>query len=175
MDGRGQWGRTLLPSVAPANPLGDVMMSPSVPAVLAALVLCTAGCYRLTPVEGGVPAQGQEVFVTLTDEGSTRLAPLVGPRIEAVDGRSLATTDSSFVLAVNAVVARGGRSMPWSLERLEVPRVAVASVRGRTLDRRKSWIVAGLSVAAVLALGDSFGLGTGFGNWVGLGSSGGKK
>jgi len=127
------------------------------------------GCYRLTPVATSSPERGLEVRVGLTDEGSFRLAPLIGPRIAAIDGRVLEAPDTALVLAVQAVVAQGGRSMAWSQERLAVPRTAIASLRTRTLDRRKSWIVAGLSVVGIIALGDAFGLGTGFDGFLGGG------
>jgi hypothetical protein len=140
-----------------------------------ALALLTAGCYRLTPIEGVVPGAGADVRVDLTDAGSVRLAPQVGARIAAIDGRALQSNDSAIVLAVAAVVAQNGRSMPWSQERLSVPRDAVSSLRTRTLDRKKTWFVAGLSVVGVLLLGDVFGLGTGLGGLIGIGGGGGRQ
>ena len=138
-------------------------------------LLVVSSCYRFTPVEGGVVARGQEVRLSLTDEGSVRMAPMIGPRIAAIDGRMLETADSAYTLAVTAVVGQGGRSMAWSNERLSVPRNALASVRTRTLDRRKSWIIAGLGVVGAVALGDLFGLGNGFGGFLNPGDGGGKK
>ena len=143
---------------------------------LGLLILVPAvGCYRLTPVEGGAPEHGLEVRLSLSDEGSVRLAPLIGPRISAIDGRVLETGDTAFVLAVSAVVAQGGRSMAWSNERLTVPRAAVPSVQTRTLDRRKTWMAAVLGVVGAIALGEAFGLGTGFDGLLGFGGNGGKK
>lgn len=139
------------------------------------LALLTGGCYRLAPIEGAVPDAGSEVRVGLTDAGSARLAPQIGPRIAAIDGRTLQSNDSAIVLAVAAVVAQNGRSMAWSQEQLSVPRDAVSSYRTRALDRKKTWIVAGLSVVGVLVLGDLFGLGTGFGGLIGLGGGGGRQ
>jgi hypothetical protein len=115
------------------------------------------------------------VRVDLTDAGSVRLAQQVGPRIAAIDGRTLQSNDSSIVIAVAAVIAQNGRSMSWSQERLSVPRDAVSSVRTRALDRKKTWIVAGLSVVGVLVIGDLFGLGTGIGGLLNVGGGGGKQ
>ena len=140
-----------------------------------ALALLTVGCYRLTPIEGAVPDAGSDVRVGLTDAGSVLLAPQVGPRIAAIDGKALQSNDSAIVLAVAAVVAQNGRSMAWSQERLSVPRGAVSSLRTRALDRKKTWIVAGLSVLGALTLGDLFGLGTGFGGLIGIGGGGGRQ
>lgn len=139
------------------------------------VLVCLTACYRLTPIEGGAPPQGEEVRLALTDEGSVRMAPMIGPRIAAIDGRVLETADTAIVLAVQSVVAQGGRNMSWSQERLAVPRTAVASVRTRTLDRRRTWIVAGLGVLGAIALGDVFGLGTGFDGLLGGGNNGDRK
>ena len=142
---------------------------------IVSLVLVASGCYRLTPIEGASPTAGQEVRLSLSDEGSVRLAPMIGPRIDAIDGKAVQTTDTAFVLAVESVVTQAGRSMAWSMERLTVPRSAVSAVRTRTLDRRKSWIVAGLGVVGAIALGEVFGLGNGFGGFLGVGDGGGKR
>jgi len=113
--------------------------------------------------------------LSLSDEGSVRLAPMIGPRIEAIDGRIMEASDTALVVGVEAVVAQGGRSMNWNMERLTVQRAAVSSIRTRTLDRRKSWIVAGLGVVGAIALGEVFGLGNGFGGFLGVGGGGGKR
>ena len=139
------------------------------------ILLAATSCYRLTPVEGGAPEQGLEVRLALSDEGSVRMAPLIGPRIAAIDGRVLEAVDTAYVLGVTAVVAQSGRSMNWSNERLTVPRNAVSSVRTRTLDRKKSWMVAALGVVGAIALGEAFGIGNGFGGFLGGGNGGGKK
>ena len=144
-------------------------------AVVTWLAAGASGCYRLTPIEGSTPAPGKEVRLSLSDEGSVRLAPLIGPRISAIDGRALESSDSALVVAVEAVVARGGRSMSWSQERLSVPRNAVSSIRTRTFDRKRTWIVAGLGVVGVVVLGDAFWMGTGFDGLLGRGNNGGRQ
>lgn len=142
---------------------------------VAVLVAAFANCYRFTPIEGASPERGLDVRLALSDAGSVSLAPLIGPRIEAIDGRVLEPGDTAIVLAVQAVVAQGGRSMAWSQERLTVPRAAVSSVRTRTLDRKRTWLVAGLGVVGAIALGEVFGLGTGFDGLFGGPSGGGDK
>ena len=151
------------------------MRSPLVLFRVLPIVLAFASCYRFTPIEGATPQRGQEVRLALSDEGAVRMAPMIGPRISAIDGRVLETGDTAIVLAVQSVVAQGGRTMSWSQERLAVPRVAVASVRTRTLDRKRSWIVAGLTVVGAIALGEAFGIGSGLDGLLGGGGGGGKK
>lgn len=142
---------------------------------VAVLVMAFASCYRFTPIESGSPERGLEVRLALSDEGSVRMAPLVGPRIAAIDGRVLEPGDTAIVLGVQAVVSQGGRSMAWNQERLTVPRGAVSSINTRTFDRKRTWIVAGLTVVGAIALGEAFGLGTGFDGLLGGPNGGGGK
>ncbi|HWP71600.1 MAG TPA: hypothetical protein VNM36_10880, partial [Gemmatimonadaceae bacterium] len=139
------------------------------------LMASSLGCYSLTPIEGATPLPGSDVRLSLSDEGSVRMAPLIGPRIGAIDGRAMESSDTAIVLAVQAVVAQGGRSMAWSQERLAVPRNAVSSMRERTLNRGKTWLAAGLTVVGVFALGQIFGMGDGFDGLLGGGGNGGRK
>jgi hypothetical protein len=150
-------------------------MRPTSHVRLLPLVLAVASCYRFSPIPGVTPDRGQEVRLELTDEGSVRMAPMIGPRIGAIDGKVIEPGDTAIVLAVQAVVAQSGRSMNWSDERLTVPRSAVSSVRTRTLDRKRSWIAAGLTVVGAIALGEVFGIGNGFDGLLGAGGGGGKK
>jgi hypothetical protein len=144
-------------------------------AVVLLFVHVVGGCYNMTPIEGSTPPAGQEVRLSLSDQGSVQMAPLIGPRIGAIDGRAMESSDSALVVAVQAVVAQSGRSMAWSMEKLTVPRNAVSHVSTRTLDTKKTWAVAGLTVVGVLLVGAAFGLGNGFDGLLGGGSGGGGK
>lgn len=139
------------------------------------LVAATPACYQLTPIEGPTPELGRLVRLDLTDAGSIRMSPYVGPRVEAIEGRTERMTDSSYVLLVTATTARGGMSTQWSNERLDVPLSAVASIRRRTLDTRRSWMAAGLGVAGVVLLGTVFDLGTGLDGFFGGKGGAGRK
>ena len=139
------------------------------------LAQVVGGCYSMTPIEGSTPPTGQEVRLSLSDQGSVQLAPLIGPRIGAIDGKAMESSDSALVLAVQAVVAQSGRSMAWSMEKLSVPRSAVSHVSTRTLDTKKTWLVAGLTVVGAFLVGSLFGLGSGFDGLLGGGSGGGGK
>ncbi|HEX7123556.1 MAG TPA: hypothetical protein VF178_14360 [Gemmatimonadaceae bacterium] len=127
------------------------------PALVALALPVVSGCYRLTPIDTSAsPDEGTEVRIDLTDEGSVRLAPLVGPRIEAIDGRAIGTTDTSMVLAVTEAVTRTGYAVPWNGERLEVPRTAIGRLHARQLDRGRTWLVSGASVAGIILLSQIF-------------------
>jgi hypothetical protein len=144
-------------------------------AAVVVLGLSAGGCYSYTPIEGATPSPGLEVRLALSDAGSVQMAPLIGPRINAIDGRAIQTTDTALVLAVEGVVGQGGRSMNWSLERLSVPRSAVSSVQTKTFDHKKTWAIAGLTVVGAFAVSQAFGLGNGFDGLLGGGGGGGKK
>ena len=83
--------------------------------------------------------------------------------------------DAAPVLVARGLTRRFGARVAVDHVTLSVPRGAVSSIRTRTLDRRKSWIMAGLGVIGAIALGDAFGLGSGFGGFLGTGDGGGKK
>ena len=125
-----------------------------------ALLLCLAtGCYRYTPTTAGAPAPGAEVRLALTQAGSASLAPVLGRGTVAVEGRVAIATDTSYVLAVAATLkpvddgtASTSRTV-WAGESVSVPRTAVASTEGRTLDRaRTTTLLTAGAVAAALAV-----------------------
>ena len=144
-------------------------------ATILAFGVFAGGCYSYKPIEGSTPPPGEEVRLALSDAGSVQMAPLIGPRIGAIDGRSIESSDSALVLAVESVVGQGGRSMAWSLERLSVPRGAVSSVRTKAFDHKKTWAVAGLTVAGAFVVGSIFGMGNGFDGVLGGSGGGGRK
>ncbi|HWP02822.1 MAG TPA: hypothetical protein VNL96_05160 [Gemmatimonadaceae bacterium] len=142
-------------------------------ALLAAL-LAASGCYRYVPV-ALAPEAGKEVRVELSDEGTMRLAPYLGVRVEAVEGRLVEARDTSLVIAIQATQSRGGARSGWSGERFEIPRWAAARILRRELDRGRTWLASGLGIVGVIALGEAFGLGSGFGGWISLGGGGGRQ
>lgn len=128
-------------------------------AILALTVL--PGCYRLTPVDGGAPDAGTKVRLDLTDAGSVQLAPLIGPRIDALEGRAIEVSDSVLVLAVTEAVQRNGVTVPWTNERVRVPLQAVDRMRARELDRGRTWLVSGAGVVGLFLMSRAIDLGQG--------------
>lgn len=136
---------------------------------LATVGTSAAACYRYTPIADLTPGRDADVRLVLTDAGAVALGPLIGNRIEAVDGRVTATPDTAIVLAVRTTTDRLGNEVSWNGEQVTVPRSAVARIESRSLDRRRSWLVGGLTTAAAVAIGLAFGT-DGFGG----GGRGGK-
>ena len=125
-----------------------------------ALALCNAvsvGCYRYTPIDAEAPpALGTEVRVRLTDAGAVALAPLVGNRVELVDGRLVSAADTAVTLSVMTTTDRLGNEAPWRGEEVAIPRAMFTGLEQRTLDRGKSYLVGGITAGVVAAVGIAF-------------------
>ena len=124
-------------------------------------VVLLPGCYRLTPVNGGVPDAGAEVRLDLTDAGSVQLASQVGPRIDALEGRAIEVSDSVLVLEMTGAVKRNGVTAPWSGERVRVRLQTVDQVRARQLDRKATWLVSGAGVVGIFLVSRAIDAGQG--------------
>ena len=125
---------------------------------IAAWSAVSIGCYRYAPIDAQVPpTSGTEVRVRLTDAGAVSLAPLIGNRIELVDGRLVSVADTSLTLSVTATTGRLGDETPWSGEEVAIPRTMVSGLERRTVDRGKSYLVGGITagVVAMAAIGFS--------------------
>jgi hypothetical protein len=61
------------------------------------------------------------------------------------------------------------------MERLSVPRTAVSSVKTRTFDSKRTWMVAGITVAGAFLVSRAFGLGNGVDGLFGGGGGGDGK
>ena len=132
-------------------------------------------CYQYTPLTTVAPESGTELRVDLTDAGAVRLAPAIGQAIESIDGRSVAVSDTSLLLTVSATIGRGGYTVQWNNERVDVPKSAISRVLSRRMDRKKTYLVSGLTVAGVFLLGKAFGRGNDLASLLGGGGTGSKQ
>jgi hypothetical protein len=126
------------------------------PAAIVAWSAVSAGCYRYAPIEPQAqPALGTDVRVRLTDAGAVSLAPLIGNRVELVDGRLVSVADTSLTLSVTSTTGRLGDETPWRGEEVAIPRTMVGGFERRTLDHKKSYVVGGITagVVALAAIG----------------------
>ena len=127
-----------------------------VSAFAAASTVVSGACYRYNTIDSQAPALGTEVRVRLTDAGAVALGPLVGNRIELVDGRIAAVSDTALTLAVTSTTDRLGSEVPWKGESVVFPRATVAGLERRSLDRGKSYLVGGIAAGLVAAVGVGF-------------------
>jgi len=143
-------------------------------AVMAASTVMSGGCYRYTPIDSQSPALGSEVRVRLTDAGAVTLGPLVGNRIELVDGRIASVSDTALKLSVTGTTDRLGVEVTWKGEEVTFPRSALAGLERRSLDRGKSYLVGGIAAGVVAAVGVGFSI-TGNGGGARTGGTGSPK
>ena len=123
---------------------------------MAASAVTSGACYRYTPIDSPSPALGSEVRLRLTDAGAITMAPLVGNRIEVVDGHISSLADTSVTLSVTGTTDRLGSEVTWKGEQVMFPRSTVAGLERRSLDKGKSYLVGGIAAGLVAAVGIGF-------------------
>jgi len=134
------------------------------PAAIAVWSAISTGCYRYVPIDPqATPALGTEVRARLTDAGSVSLGPLIGNRIELVDGRLFAVADTAVTLAVTGTTGRLGEETSWRGEHVVFPRTMLTDLERRTLDRGKSWLAGGIALGVVAAIAIGFSIAGGGG------------
>lgn len=141
---------------------------------LFALMASTA-CYRSVPIEPGVVTPGREVVLELTPNGSLELAPQLGAQLVSVTGRLGDVTGSRYVVSVRQTNARGGIETLWKGEQANIPKNLVTQVFERRIDKKRSWMVAGLTVVGVVLAGEAFGINTGLDGFISGGGRGDRK
>ncbi|MBL8961974.1 MAG: hypothetical protein JNJ98_19080 [Gemmatimonadetes bacterium] len=143
--------------------------------ILSTTLLAAVGCYRSVPIEPSATVPGREVVVVLTPRGSLELAPLLGAQVNSVSGRLVDVTPTAFRLSVSSTSARGGMETLWKGETADVLREYAAAVSERRIDKKRSWIVAGLTVLGVMVAGEAFGINTGLDGFITGGGRGSKQ
>lgn len=114
-----------------------------------ALTVVVTGCYRYAPMTEGTPAPGAEVRLALGPSATPELFRVLGDRTEAVEGRVTSASDAGYTLAVSGTRKTGETATTaWAGEQVTIPRGAVTDVQRRTLDRKKTFGIAGIAILA---------------------------
>ena len=132
-------------------------------------------CYRLSATEGGAPTVGRELVLELSERGGIELAPQLGPQLKSVTGRVSDFRDNAYRVAVTQTDSRTGVETLWRGEEASIPREFVLTVAERQLDKRRTWIVVGLSALGVALAGKAFGIDYGLNGFFGGGGGGGRQ
>lgn len=120
--------------------------------VAAALALATnTACYTYAPLATVTPAAGQHLALELSDQGRVAVSERLGPGVVRVEGRLLELRDSVLHVGVTRVATVGGGVANWAGERVAIPQSAVARTTERRLSKTRSFLAAGIVVAAVVA------------------------
>lgn len=125
-------------------------------AIVTAVVLLPylTGCYTYRQgVASTVPA-GTEVSLTITDQGRVGLGERMGAGILRVNGKLVDEPDTAYVVRVESIDFINAGTTHWAGEEIRMPKDYVGSVSTREFSQSKTWITAGIVVAALaLAIG----------------------
>ena len=140
-----------------------------------ALLMTSVSCYRLIPTDGGAPTIGRELVLELSERGAIELAPQLGVQLQSVTGRVSGFSNDVYDLAVTQTNSRSGVETIWRGEPVSIPRSSVVRVGERQLDRRRTWIVVGMTTITAALAGRAFGINTGLDGLLGGRGGGGRQ
>jgi hypothetical protein len=136
---------------------------------LASIGLLVSGCYDYRQLDSSVrPDAGTYVRVELTDGGTARVAPAIGPYILTVAGSVQSADTLGFSLSLQALQRRGEAETSWTGETLALTSADVRRIDQRRLSRGRSTIAAtaftAVGVAIVYAIAKAKGVVSGGSN-----------
>jgi hypothetical protein len=108
-----------------------------------------------------VPAPATRIVATMTDSGVVAMGNAIGPGSTEIEGIVVSADADQWTLEMLRVDHRGGTSVAWNREQVTFPRQALTNVSERTLDKKRSWLAAGLVAASAVLAGGLFGAITG--------------
>lgn len=129
------------------------------------VVPAALGCYAYAPLDTSTGVQaGEHVAVEITDRGRAELSDRLGTGVLRVEGTLTRTDSADLVMNVWRVAQIGGATARWSGESVRLPREYASRVQTRTLNRGRTFLVAGAAVAGMVLFTREFGL---LGSWAG--------
>lgn len=121
--------------------------------------LVLAGCYQYVPVDTSVSAPlGRRVAVDLTDRGRAALSERLGGGVIRIVGTVTADDTSRVVMNVWQVSQIGGGVNAWAGESVQLNRDYIGGVFEKKVSRTRSYLAAGVAVAAIVWVAHSQGL-----------------
>ncbi len=118
----------------------------------ALLLAAQWGCHTYLPVQSTPVPVDQRGAVLLTDRGRLLLSDKLGASVEQLEGIVLAQDSAKTVLAVSSIKDVRGGSALWSGESVEIPSEAILGYRPRVFSKPRTFLFAGLAVAAAIAV-----------------------
>jgi hypothetical protein len=115
------------------------------------LTVVGSGCFRYQMVDGPQAAVGAELRVHLVEPAPDSVRRVVGAQAVSVDGRLTSASESAITLAVGATHTAAGRKNSWAGESVVLPRVAIASIERRVVDRRRTTWASAMAIAGATA------------------------
>jgi hypothetical protein len=117
------------------------------------------GCYQYAPLDTSTGVQaGEHVAVEITDRGRAELSDRLGSGVLRLEGTLTRTDSVDLEMNVWRVAHFRGPAARWSGESVRLKREFTSSVQQRTLNRGKTFAVAGAAVVGLVVLSRQFGL-----------------
>ena len=113
-------------------------------------LLLQMGCYTFKPLQTSVPATGNRIAVVLNDRGRFALGDRLGSAVDKVDGLLVGVDSSMVTLEVYRTTDLRGNTASWTGERVQVPKDAISGYQERQFSKRRTWILVGTTVGAVV-------------------------
>ena len=117
----------------------------------------------------------REVVLDLTERGAIELASQLGAQLRSVSGRVSTVSPERYGVSVTQTTSRGGVETIWRGESASIPRTYVDRLYERRLDRKRTWIVVGLTFVGAVLAGEAFGIDTGLDGLLGGGGKGSRQ
>lgn len=128
--------------------------------VLLGIAPVALGCYAYAPLDTSAGVQaGEHVAVDITDRGRVELGERLGSGVRRVEGTLTRVDSVDLVMNVWRVAHFGSTTTSrWSGESVRFRREYASQVQTRTLNRGKTYLVAGGAVVGLVLFTRQFGL-----------------
>lgn len=128
--------------------------------VVIGVIPAALGCYNYVPLDTSTGVQaGEHIAVEITDRGRAELSDRLGSGVIRLEGTLTQADSVDMVMNVWRVASiGGGPTARWSGETVRFKREYASRVQARTLNRGKTYLVAGAAVAGLVVFTKSFGL-----------------
>ena len=117
----------------------------------AATLSLQVGCYTYESLQTSVSSTGKRMAVVLNDRGRASLGDKLGSSVDKIDGMLVEVDSINVTLDVYGTTDLRGNSSTWSGERLLVPKDAITGYQERHFSKRRTYVLVGTMVGAVLA------------------------
>ncbi len=125
---------------------------------LAVLALASplGACFSYNQVAvGSATPPNVDVRVAIDPASSNLIVSSVGPRVQELEGRTVAADDSTLTVAVRTITRTPGSEENWNGDAVRLPKAAIARVERRRLDPIRTGLIAGGVIGAAILAGHS--------------------
>jgi hypothetical protein len=127
--------------------------------VVLGVVPVALGCYTYAPLDTSAGVQaGEHIAVEITDRGRAELGDRLGSGVLRLEGTLSRTDSANLEMNVWRVAHFSGPTSRWSGEKILLRREYASRVQSRTLDRGKTYLLAGSALVGIVLFTTQFDL-----------------